>query len=558
MFIYNLLWKKQKLFVFIVFIIIFLFLSVFVTLQSDVFSYHIWTYTAIKEKIQNIYDQSKYFDKIVDYPPLGVYIAIFQGKILSLFSPLRSGFVSALYFYKILPFFFIVVSLYYSLIYLREKKNVIYSVILLSLFAFSTIINGQFDIVLLVFLLLGLIFLSNKNNFWGLFFILLPVFIKQTGIFFSGFILLNYLVESKNKTKFFIQAFFLFICLFIFFFIPFIIHGSIKESLNGFLYSTFLSDILSGNSFGLLSIIKNGYYISYNYKIGLFSLKTYSAIMLIILVLFLTFRVKRSLLTKTMLFSIIWYNITVSIREQHILYILSFVIIYLIMSEGKLIYSIPFIVLSLICLFVNNLTSQLMFLFGIPKVPYIVIQIFTIIQVTYSIAFIFYVIKREEKNNGFTAVSAKIPLFFAALIFFVTVGAIIIPGRFDKNEKNFLAEMIIEKRLTDYSKDKYIDLSVISISNAENYLGVRLSNEAFFKTKQITDSESIIFDAGTEFAHNGLIICNKDTFEINECRKNLKVNFNENNEITVTGLVNKKYANILFYNVRYFTKDDSI
>lgn len=533
----------KKVFFIILFLIFFIqpFILIF---QYDIYSYHVWSYNSIKFGIDKIYNRELFFDRFCDYLPFGSYLAIFQGRIISLFTPLKLCSVPYLNFYKIFPLFI----LFSVFVFLYRNKFSLLKILILTIpFYISIVLNGQFDIVILFLLFISIFFMERKDFVFGSFILTLLFFSKQTAPFFVTLIVLHYFKENRNK-DFLFKVFFTFLITTSIIFLPFIVSGKILKTLNLIYQNSTYMLPFSGYSFNLLSLVsyKNNFDPSKNYFN--ISLTSYSLFLIIVTAIFISFFVKGSIFKKLSLFSLVWFNLLVGLRENHILYPLFFLFFLIDRNRKGAIFNLLFFlfyffsILNIIVFFFNFVDKKVFFIFSF----------FSVV----SSFILFFVILREKdseisiKNAG----SLKICLFITILlILFVNF----IPlTNYDRDEKNFFGELIMSNDILEYSKDRFMDLNIKTFSPFSHYLSLRMSDLSFIKFKNLNSKyrnlKMFLVVEGNDSAKLTLndsisVIIKKDKFNFIRFE-----NFSIlNDTINIKAKTFKKNSNVVIYNVTF-------
>jgi hypothetical protein len=542
----------KKIIFFILFIVVAISASIAITIQYDIYSYHIWAYTAIKEGVNEIYNINKYFDRVCDYPPLGAYISIFQGKVLSFFSPLKIGSIPMLFFYKLLPLLFIFI-LFYKSFFHSGSKRILFSYLLCTPFAVSTVLNGQFDIIIVFLILMSIVQMEKKNQKTGIVLLVLALFVKQTAFFFVFLIFLHYFIEDGHKKKFLLKSLIAGLTAFLIFFAPFIIKGNIVSSIKDLIANTLYSSPFSGYAFNILSLIKNSKYIDFNYNVLNISFLSYSLLAVVAAAILISIKKEWDILKKMALFSIVWFNFLVGLREQHILYPFFFLSIYLYYSKKNILWIAVLSVLSILNFILYNPLIALA-VFKEPTLPDTMLIIFTLIQVALS-SILFIIALKEKKHtrkeNAGISFSKRESIRMIIFLLFIILFAEFAPGFHSKEEKEFFSHAILKKNIIEISNDKYIDLNVISLSSFENYLGLRMADNAYFKAENKGDYQELIFDAKCEFIEKGALIINNDTILIENTVENISLPFLTGDTLVFKSVSDKKYSQIALYNFRF-------
>ncbi|MEO0289307.1 MAG: hypothetical protein ABIN00_06685 [candidate division WOR-3 bacterium] len=510
--------------------------------QYDIYSYHVWAYNSLRFGLDEIYNRSNYFDRFCDYLPFGSYIAICQGKIISLFIPLTLLSVPYLNFYKILPLV-VLISLF---IFLYKEKLSLFKIVLLIVpFYISIVSNGQFDIVIL-FLIFVSIFLFEKKDFVsGTFILTLLFFSKQTAPFFVLLVFFHYLKENFNKV-FFFETLLTFLGTTFLIFFPFIVTGKLFKTLK-LIYenSTFMLPF-SGYSFNLLSVLSCNHNLDPTKNYFNVSLTSYSLLLIMSVLTIIGLFVKGNVFKKLSLFSLIWFNFLIGLRENHILYPLFF-LFFSINWKSKgfkfLFFLFYFMSILNIIFFFFNFLSKTIFL------------IFSLISV-FSTFILFVLIFRESSPHiSIERINflKRFSMVIVSLIFFVVFMPL---KNYDRTEKNFFEQVIKSNDIVEFSKDRFIDLNVKTYSPFSHFLSLRMSDLSYIKFKNFKTKYKnlkIFLDVeGNDFAE--LII--NDSFDVKvEKGKNQFIEFNRipilQDTIFLKSKTFRKRSNLVIYNVTF-------
>ncbi|MGE3063651.1 MAG: hypothetical protein AB7T10_08470 [bacterium] len=542
---------KTRIVLFIVFALTAITLSILFTLQYDIYSYHLWAYTAIKEGTHEVYNTAKYFNRACDYTHVGAYLCLFQGKVLSYIKPLEIGSAPFLFFYKIFPLAVLLLFLARNA-FSGDRKKEVFGYLLSLPFLVSIIVNGQFDIAILLLLSMSIGEFEKKNLKSAMLLLLPALLLKQTAVIFAGLIILHYFIKSDNKKRFVELSLLMGSAVFLIVMLPFIIKGNIVKSVHDLFFNTFIYLPFSGNAFNLLSIFNPSDTVEHNFNIMGISLATYSIITVFAAVFCISFVKRWDIYKKMTLISIIWFNMFLGLREQHLLYPFFFISIYTFKSKKNLSYMIPFgfITIANIMLF-NPSVSNLFF--KLPYLPSSVVRVMSVIQTLLSLGAVILIIRERQhtkKMHEIVSFSGKIVKKTLVFLFFMILFAEFAPGFYAKDEKELFSDSMVKNLLVEHSKDKYIDLNIVSTGPFENYIGARLSNDAYFKIANFGMYDSIVFDAKPEFIDSGLIIINSDTFHISSIVKNAGVFIGDEETLTVKSISPKKLSQMNLYNVR--------
>lgn len=462
----------MKRITFIFFSLLFFLIPLFFVFQYDIYSYHVWAYSSVKYGVYDLYTNEHYFDRICDYLPFGSYIAILSGRILSLFEPLRLTEVPYLNFFKIFPLIFLFSFLIF---FLKERLNFLKIFIFVSIFYFSIFLNGQFDIIIL-FLILFSVFLYEKKEFViATFLLTLALFSKQTAPFFVLLVYLHYFKKNCNK-NFLIKTIPVILLTFFFIFLPFIIKGNFIGTFKNIYFNSIYMLPFSGYSFNLLSLIPQTHYLDPAKNFFNISLRTYSLI-LVFLSCFLISFVKGSIFKKLALFSILWINLLVGLRENHILYPLFF--LFFTIEEKDLKFKVTFLTLYFvsfvnIAFFVLNFSNRFFY------------YIFVLISFLSSVTLFILLFKEKDKmfNPKDLRIFEKVTFSYLFLLFLF----LILPLKnYDREERNFFGEILTSEDLIDFSRDRFLDLNIKTYSPFSHYLSLRLSDQSYFKFKNFKE-----------------------------------------------------------------------
>ena len=525
-------------------------IAIYFTINYDLYNYHLWAYTAIRYGLHQIYNNSLYFDRAFDYLPLGGYFEVFAGKIASLFYPASINNVKLLFIYKIIPvIFYLLIMLKIKSIGIKDNINSLIAAVSLPLIIIVSL-YGENDVIIIYFLILSIIAFEKKQINQGMLFSIITLVIKQTSLFFVLSILFYYFIKSSNKKQYVTRTVLWGAGIFTVFFSPFIIKGNLIDALNSFFTNT-LSIIspLSCKAFNSYSIIPGAQFMDFNYKLGIFSIKTYALGALVVSLIFTIIKLRKRNIWQIMtLIAIIWYNLHVGLHTHHMIYLLIFLVILAVRSRLHWAYVVVY---SLI-LALNMLLTQsiiIMNIFGIPSLPISWMVIFAGIQFIVSAVLFVNIIIHDPGSN--TAISEpvhfKIWITVILLVLFVSA---FMPGRYLKNEKEWISDIINEGHLLNYSKDYYIEADIVSHGPFSNYLGIRMSDSSHF-TVDNTVYDSIEFSAGIEYGSNAALIVSDSVIDISD--QNMNIILRGKNDIwKFKALVEQQYSILTIYNIRYF------
>jgi len=286
-------------------------------------------------------------------------------------------------------------------------------------------------------------------------------------------IFLHYFKNSFSL-KFILKAFFVFIVLTFLIFLPFVFSGKLFKTFLDIYYNSTYMLPFSGYSFNLLTLFQN---MDIDKNIFNLSLKTYSLIFLSISSFIISFFCKWDIYKKISIFSLIWFNFLVGLRENHILYPLFFINLFLI-YEKDLLKNFVFYLFYIISL-IN------IFFFVFKTYKWIPVSIMSGISLTLSLIVFKIILDFKGKNFIFLEnmnILKKMFLFIIFIIFFVCY----LPyGKYDKTEKNFFYEMIMSKDILEYSTDKFLDLNIKTFSLFSHHLSLRMSDSSYLKVKNL-------------------------------------------------------------------------
>ncbi|MEO0303852.1 MAG: hypothetical protein ABIM64_01170 [candidate division WOR-3 bacterium] len=532
----------MKRLTFILLLVLFFIIPFLLIFQYDIYSYHVWTYNSLKFGLDEIYNRNNYFDRFCDYLPFGSYIAIFQGKIISLFIPLKLLSVPYLNFYKIFP----LLVLFSLFIFLYKEKIPLFKIVLLIIpFYISIVSNGQFDIVIL-FLIFVSIFLFEKKDFvCGTFILTLLFFSKQTAPFFVLLIFLHYLKENFNKV-FFFKTLLTFLGTTFLMFFPFIITGKLFATLRLIYENSTYMLPFSGYSFNLLSILSYNHTLDPTKNYFNLSLTSYSLLLMITGLTIIGLFVTGNVFKKLSLFSLIWFNLLVGLRENHILYPLFFLFFSI---DGK---SKGFKLLFLLFYFMSIFNIIFFFFNFLSKTIFL---IFSFISVFSSFILFVLIFRKNSQHLSITRINflKDFSFIFVSFIFLVVFMPL---KNYDRTEKNFFEHVIKSNDIVEFSKDRFIDLNVKTYSPFSHFLSLRMSDLSYIKFKNFNSKYKnlkIFLDVeGNDFAE---LIINDSLKIIVKKGKNQFVKFNDililNDTIFLKSKTFRKRANLLIYNVTF-------
>lgn len=437
--------------------------------QYDIYSYHVWAYNSLKFGLDEIYNRNNYFDRFCDYLPFGSYIAIFQGRIISFFVPLKLLSVPYLNLYKIFPLvvlFFLIIFLY------KEKKSLFKTLILIIPFYISIVSNGQFDIAILFMLVVSIFLFEKRDYILGTFVLTLLFFSKQTAPFFVLLIFSHYSKENLNK-NFFLKTFLTFIATTFLIFFPFIVTGKILKTLKLIYENSTYMLPFSGYSFNLLSIVSFNHTLDPSKNYFNISLSTYSLLLMILVSIFMGFFLKWNLLKKLTLFSLIWFNLLIGLRENHILYPLFFLFFSIDeKSKGfKLLFFLFYFasIMNIVFFFFNFFNRTIFFIFSFFSFC--------------STLILFILILRGNESDFRTKRVDLLKNFSLVMISFIFFVVFMPLKNYDKTEKNFFEHLIKSNDIIEFSKDRFIDLNIKTFSPFSHYLSLRMSDLSYLKFK---------------------------------------------------------------------------
>lgn len=525
-------------------------IALYFTINYDLYNYHLWAYTAIRYGLDQIYNNSLYFDRAFDYLPLGGYFEVFAGKIASLFYPASINNVKLLFVYKIIPvIFYLLIMLKIKSIGIKDNINSLIAAVSLPIIIIVSL-YGENDVIIIYFLILSITAFEKRQIHQGMLFSIITLVIKQTSLFFVLSILFYYFIRSSNKKQYITQTVLWGAGIFTVFFSPFIVKGNLIDALNSF-FSNTLSIIspLSCKAFNSYSIIPGAQFMDFNYKLGLFSIKTYALGALAISLIFIIIKLRKRNIWQIMtLIAIIWYNLHVGLHTHHMIYLLIFLVILSVRSRLHWIYAVVYsLILALNMLLTQSIVT--MNLFGIPRLPIPFMVIFAGIQLIVSAVLFVNIIRHDPGSN--TAISEPVHFrIWVTVILLVLIVSAFMPGRYLKNEKEWVSDIINEGHLLNYSKDHYIEADIVSHGPFSNYLGIRMSDSSHF-TVDNTVYDSIEFSAGIEYGSVAKLIVSDSVIDITESKQSIVLRSN-NDKWRFEASNNRQYSIIAIYNIKYF------
>lgn len=526
-----------------VFILICLALGVFITIQYDIFSYHVWAYEAINHSIGEMYNTENYFDRMADYPPLGVYIYVFTGKFISYIQSLSLRSAPLLFTYKLIPLLFLLIA-----VYLMGQLNKILLAAFIVPFTVLTCMTGHLDIIILILIYAGVHMIEKNDYLPGTFLVIITLFIKQTSFFLCFFILIFYLLNRENRKRFVRAVLFNGIALFLIIFAPFILKGNLPATIiNIWRLTTYLSP-LSADALNLFSIIPNAQMMDFNYKIvNIISVKSLSIIFLIMSAIFVAVGKRgKTIYPYIALYAIIWFNFMVGLRSQHILYPLFFIIIAA-YTNTKLMWQV--VVYSLLSLLnIVLFTSMIsMTVWRLPVMPEIIKNTLSAVQVLISIYIVIILSRCRSQYKPVKYIGISLKRAYIILMLFL-LAVYIVPGRI-ADSRNFIVDMVKQDKLVDYTHDRYIDISVLSRGPFNNYIGLRISDCAGF-TFDASGMKSITFKTGVEYTDSGIIMINEDTISLSTLDKQITYLI-KSDTVSIYANVPGNYTQAIMYNAEY-------
>ncbi|MFO8062824.1 MAG: hypothetical protein R6U31_07860 [bacterium] len=531
---------RNRLLFFAVLFIIMLASAIFITIHYDIYAYHLWTYTATGNSVSQLYNPSHYFSNVCSYPPLGAYMYILPGKIMSYISPLKVNSVPLIFLYKIIPLLILIVFIWIYPIGARIHRWILVLPIIV-----STLFGGSLDIVILALMFAGLKSLERDKLHMGLLLLIIPVFIKQTAFFISLALIIHYFFRTKQWRVIAYSALHS-ILVFIIVYFPMIIRGSVIMSLQSLFKYTLLSSPLSGLAFNLYSLLPNAHLMDFNYKLGPVSIKTISIGMILLTIILLSYVMrKRSTAITAVIFSIIWFNFMVGLRNQHILYPLFFL-----MTASHIIIVRRLAIIYSIIALVNILSTSSVFMmnvFSIPVAGSELIISLSALQVIISVSVIYILSGQHDLRLNSVPLPRTIYIYASVVLFTFLIS--VMPGYIDRSEKSLVKDIIQDELLIDYSRNRYIEPNVISLSPFENFLGIRISHNAFF-TFLSSDMKNMRMKAYTEFTDSGVLDINGKQYEISS-RPVIINTILQSDTVTVHSRTEPGYNQIAIYNIEY-------
>jgi len=190
-------------------------------------------------------------------------------------------------------------------------------------------------------------------------------------------------------------------------------------------------------------------------------------------------------------------------------------------------------------------------IFHVPFINDAVFLILSVLQSGLAVIIFIEVLKGREKEN-LSREHIHFPgtvFLYLSLIVFVILSAYL-PGRLNRKETEFLSSSIIAKRLESYSKDRFIDLNIVSRGPFKNYLGVRMSDGSYFKIMMKEGGDRLIMRASSEYSDTSYIDINGAEYILTkeESIIDLKI---ESEYMTVKSKSSKKYSQSAIYEIRY-------
>lgn len=524
-------------------ILICLTLGIFLTIQYDIFSYHVWAYEAVNHSIGEMYNMEHYFDRMADYPPLGVYIYVFTGKLMSYIQGLSLLSAPLLFTYKLIPLLFLLIA-----VYLMGHLKKILMVAFIVPFTVLTCMTGHLDILILILIYAGVGMMEKNDYMPGTFLVILSVFIKQTSFFLCFFILVFYLINRENRKRIVGAVLFNGIALFLLIFAPFILKGNLPATIINIWRLTTYSSPLSADALNIFSIIPNAQMMDFNYKIiNMISVKSLSIIFLILAAISLAARKRtRTIYPYLAVYTIIWFNFMVGLRNQHILYPMYFVIIAAYYNRKLIGPAVAYSLLSLlnIVLFTSMIS---MFMWKMPTIPEIIKNTLATVQVLISLYIVIILAKCRIQPEPLKYFGISLKKAYIVLMLFL-LAVYIVPGRI-ADSRNLVVDMVKQDRLWDYTHDRYIDISVLSRGPFNNYIGLRMSDGAGF-TFNAAGLKSITFRTGVEYADSGIIIINKDTISLSVRDREITYQI-QSDTVSIYAHVPGNYTQAIMYNSEY-------
>ncbi len=524
-------------------------ISILITINYDIYCYHLWAFNSIKYTFSSVYNTSNYFDFHASYPPAGVYMYVLTGKLSSFINALSVNNIPLLFIYKLFPLLSLIILFNILIKNLKFGYNIKMLAFLFIPITLITTMTGQSDVIILLFLFCGISQLNKNEFFTGTFLLIFAIFIKQTAFFLSFAILIFYFMKNHYNKKLLLYGILNLILISLIMYAPFIIKGEFYNAIKYLWYATVGSSPLSGHALNMYSIIPNANMIDFNMKIGFLSLKSISIGMIVFVTIVMSYIMRKKQIWEYMIIvSIIWFNIMVGLRSQHIIYLLFFVIIFALFNRKIIVESIVLTIITVLNILLYN-SMITMKLFGIPVPHFSVTIILSIIQFIVSIFLISKLMngKKNKKIRNLFYHKRSFLMPYIMLITFVLL-TVLLPGRI-KDEKTLIPEIILENKLIDYSKDRYIELSVISRGPFKNYLGIRMANEAEFSIDAM-DYSKIFFKISSEYCKNGEMIINDKRYLSGTEERYYEI---ENHLDTMNFLSNIKsgYKQIAIYDIKY-------
>lgn len=530
--------------------------AVFLTINYDVYNYHLWSYIASEYGISSLYDLDKYFLNSCDYMPFGAYIYVLPGKLLSLAVPLTVNRIPYINFYKILP---VLILIMFSVMmlsilnkYCKREYTALFAVSLPMLFITS--LFGENDILIIAFLFLSIILLERNRNKEGVFFVLINLTIKQTSLFWVVLILAYYLFRTNEKRHFLLITLIEGIAIFILMFFPFIISGKIFNVLYNLLFNTVhLVTPLSCSAFNAFSLIPNAGYIDFNLNIAHIPISIYSIMALFAGIIAVSaFSRKLSIYEATGLYGLFWYNAHVGLRSQHMVYMLAFALLYTIVYRRGLL----FIIAYSIILILNIILTQSVITMPLMNVPVLspyAMMAFSAIQVALSIIFSIYIIRNAgiESEPRMLNVPGKNSVRIIMIsIVVITCLAFAVPGFVDKGENEWISDIMKSGNLIDYSHDSYIEPIIISRGLFRKYLGIRMADKAYFSVN-MQEYRTVKFTLETEHTGNAVLDINGERFQADDNPKRVMYEYPTQDNAVFTSHTGSHYGILVIYDTEY-------
>lgn len=530
--------------------------AVFLTINYDVYNYHLWSYIASEYGISSLYDLDKYFLNSCDYMPFGAYIYVLPGKLFSLAVPLTVNRIPYINFYKIMPVLILIMFSFMILNSLRNCSRRDY----LTLLAVSlpmlliTSLFGENDILIIAFLFLSVMLLEKNRVNEGIFFALINLTVKQTSLFWVLLILAYYMFRTDEKRRFLLITLIEGVVLFVFMFFPFIISGKIFKVLENLLFNTVhLVTPLSCSAFNAFSLIPNAQYIDFNYNIAHIPVSIYSILIMSAGVIAVSaFSKKVSIYEAAGLYGLLWYNAHVGLRSQHMIYMLVFALLYtLVYRRGML-----FIIGYSIILILNIILTQSVITMPVMNMPvlspYAMIT-FSAVQLALSIAFFIYIIRNAGNNTEQRTLHVPGKNSVRALIISVTVIACLafaVPGSVDKNENEWISDIMKTGNLIDYSHESYIEPIIISRGLFRKYLGIRMSDNAYFSVNMVKYN-TLEFTLETEHIGNAVLNINGETYHADDTARRFIYENTSQDTVIITSHTGSKYGILVLYDTEF-------